>query len=95
MSYDIPKLIKQPSESRLYTFDFSANMGTSESITSVSSFTVAPAGPVLGTPTFSGKRVQNRISGGTANTNYKITVVVATDAGNTLEGEANLFVRDI
>lgn len=95
MSYDVPKLIKQPSESRLYTFDFAANMGASESIVSVDSFTAAPSGLTLGSAAISGKRVQNRISGGTANTNYKITVVVTTDAGNTLEGEANLFVRDI
>lgn len=92
---DIPHLIKQPSESRVYSLDFTANMSNDETISSIDSFTIAPAGPTLGTPSAAGKIVQNRISGGTDGTNYKITVVITTSDSNILEGEAKLFVKDI
>jgi len=95
MSYAIPRLDKQPAESRLYTFDFSQLMLTGETVATIDSFTATPSGLTLGTAVASGQRVQNRISAGVTNTQYKITVVVTTSLGNVLEGEANLFVRDI
>lgn len=94
MSYDLPYLEKQPVESRVYTFDFTPNMTESESITAITSLTAAPVGLTISGQVFSGKKVQARVAAGVDGTQYKFTVVVATDDGNTLSMEANLLVRD-
>lgn len=93
-TYDIPTLEKQVNESRLYTFNFSANLANVETLTGVTLFSAAPSGLTTGTPIFAGKLVQNRISGGVTDTLYKITVRVTTSDGNTLEGDAHLFVKE-
>lgn len=86
---------KQPTESRVYTMDFSGKMQAGETIASVTTFTVAPAtGLTYNTATPDGQVVNFRLSGGTVNTQYKITVLVLTSDGNTLEGEGNLLVED-
>lgn len=87
-------LYKQPSESRLFSFEFSANMSSGETISSITSVIAAPTGVTLGTPTASGTKVQVRISGGTNNTQYTITGIVVTSLGNILEGEGYLVVKD-
>ena len=95
MSNDIPKLLKQPAESRLYAMDFSANMAAADTISSITSVTATPTGLTLGTAAVSGQRVQFRISSGTGGTQYKITVVIVTSAGDTLETEGYLEVKDL
>lgn len=90
----VETLYKQPTESRVYTMDFSPNMVTGETISSVTSFTVSPSGLTSNTATPNGQEVNFRLSGGTANTQYKITCVVATSLGNTLEMEGYLLVED-
>lgn len=88
-------LYKQPSESRVYDMDFAANMSTAETISSVTSYTASPSGLTLDPAvSISGKKVQKRLSGGTAGTLYKITVVILTSLGNVLEGEGQLHVLD-
>ena len=87
-------LTKQPSESRLYDMDFSANLSTSETITSVSSVMSDTAGLTIGVPVASGKKAQVRISGGTADVRYKLTFIVVTSAGNTLENDGVLQVTN-
>lgn len=92
----VPSLIKQPSESRLFAMDFSANLAAGESLASVVSVTVDKAGlTITDPPTYGGTKAQQRISGGTAETRYKVTFVVTTSAGNTLEGEGILQVMDL
>jgi len=88
-------LNKQPSESRVYAMDFSAKMDATDSVASVSSITVLPATLTYTTPTPSGKSVVMRLSGGVDNTQYKVTVIIVTTLGNTLEGEGFLLVKDI
>jgi hypothetical protein len=90
-------LTKQPSESRIYTMDFSANLIAGETIVSVDSVTGAPSGLTIagGIISSDGKQVQNRISGGAAGTVYKITLVVTTSLSNVLEGEGALVVKDL
>ncbi len=87
-------LTKQPTESRVYTMDFSNNMDDAESLASVTSVTSAPTGLTVGTATAIGKLVAFRLSSGTSNTSYKITVVTVTSMGNTLEGQGFLMVKD-
>jgi hypothetical protein len=89
-------LIKQPAESRLYTMDFAANMDEGETISGVTSVAATPSGLTLSGPaTFSDTRAFQRIAGGTAGVSYKVTFLVTTSAGNTLEGEGLLLVRDL
>lgn len=94
MAYEIPILEKQPSESLLYDMDFVGRMEDDVTLTAVVSVTGAPTGLTIGSASYSGTRAQFRISGGTAGTKYKLTVVVTTSDGNTLEGEGNLFVMN-
>ena len=92
---NITTLYKQPSESRVYDVDFSANMAETETIGSVTSYVASPAGLTLdATISISGQKVQRRISGGTAGAQYKITVVILTSLSNILEGEGLLVVQD-
>lgn len=92
-------LVKQPSESRVYAVDFSANLTSSETIAA------SPAPTVTATPSgltitsvasdTTGKKVQFRVSGGTNGIQYKVTSVVVTSLGNTLEEEGILIVKDL
>lgn len=78
--------------------DFSALLASGETITSVVSVvkdkTTAPD-LVIGAPAFSGSVAQFRLSVGKADTKYKVTVIVGTSAGNTLEGEGIVQLEDI
>ena len=102
------KVIKQPSESILYTFDFTPLLATDETISAISSFTeettsdltiastsvLAAAVEVDGVTIAIGKGVQGRISGGTDGWDYRIEVVVTTSDSNTREMDGILQVRD-
>jgi len=91
-------LIKQPSESRLYTMDFRQLMTAAEAITAISSAVVTPTtlSPMnILSSAFSGKKVQIRLNGGLDGTTYVLTVIVTTDAGNTLEGDGSVKVENL
>lgn len=92
----IQTLVKQPAESRLYSMDFAANLGTA-GITSVTSVTASPVGLTIGASSVNGTKVSFRCSGGTDGVTYKITAIIvdsSTDP-NTLEGEGNLRVQEL
>lgn len=88
-------LVKQPSESRLFSMDFSGLLASGETVSGVTSATADKAGLVLGAPAFTTSAAQVRISGGTDGVTYKITFVVTTSLSNTLEGEGLLSVEDL
>lgn len=91
-----PSLVKQPSESRIFSMDFAGLMAAGETITSVSSVTATPNGLTLaGSPAASGQVATQRIAGGTSGHKYVVTFIVTTSLGNTLEGEGILQVRDL
>lgn len=95
MAYDVPVLGKQPSESKVYEMKFDAKMATADTITSIVSFTYAPTGTIsAASPTFSGKSVFARVSGGATGEKYKFTAIVGTSAGDQLEGEGYLEIFD-
>jgi hypothetical protein len=76
--------------------DFSALLARGETLASVTSAVATPAGLTLSGPaTVSGVLAQQRILGGTTNVEYKVTFVVLTSAGNILEGEGYLQVKDL
>jgi len=92
----VPSVIKQPAESRLFTMEFAALLATGETLAGVTSVTDDPTGTLTLTgETYSGSQASVRIAGGTDGVTYKITFVVTTSAGNTLEAEGLLKVEDL
>lgn len=91
-------LVKQPAESRIYSIDFSALLGTTETISTMAVTSMLIGGDTsdltIGTPTEEDGVVSFRISGGTHNYRYRIEVTVTTNASNTIEGDCILKVSD-
>lgn len=90
----VTTLTKQPSESRLYDFDFTNILRTGDTITSVESVSVDVAGLTTGGVVVNseGTKVQVRLSSGTHNVKYKITVLVNTAQTDILELDGILHV---
>ena len=87
-------LTKQPGESRLYDIDFAPLLATNDTIASVTSVTTAQSGLVIGSPAFTTPKVQVRISEGTDGTLYKITAIIVSTVGDTLETDVFLRVEE-
>lgn len=90
-------LDKQPSESDLFDIDFAPKLATGDTVDTIVSTVVSPvtvpvltvAGGVISSP-----KVQHRISAGLDGTLYKITEIVTTTNGNTLETDVFLRVEE-
>ena len=52
------------------------------------------ASPTIGSPAFSGQKVQVRLSAGIDGTLYKITAIIISVAGNTKETDVFLRVEE-
>jgi hypothetical protein len=96
------ELYKQPSESRLYHFVFSNLLVSGEAISSISSITQINYGKINGSTdltlsdqSFSDDTVQVRILAGTQNESYKLTTIVITSNGNTLELDGILHIKEL
>ena len=95
-------ITKQPNETHLITFDFKKKMVTGELILTVDSTATDPAGITFGnTPTINPNNVQVLVSGGVApsrddiaQTPYKLTMLVTTDAGQILEEDITLNIEE-
>jgi phage gp36-like protein len=94
------KIIKQPSEDRLY--DLPMGLGAGRAVAAVNAIIVTAKGLVAETSplsaiasAFSGGVVQLRISGGTDGEVYLITATVLDDAGDLVEADAELHVMDL
>jgi hypothetical protein len=92
-------LCKQPTEIRQYTMDFANLMSTSEAISSITSVTAELRGGgvsdlTLSNQAISGQTVTFWIEDGTDGETHRITVIIVTDAGQTLEGDGLISVRD-
>lgn len=96
MALSVDTLTKQPAETRLLAMEFA--VGRTETLASVVSATsvrLAGTGNItISAPAVVGNEVRLSISGGAAGDLHKVTVVVSTGMGQTLEGEGQLFVRD-
>ena len=84
-------LSKQPGEARLYDIDFAPLLASGDTIASVTSVTTAQVGLTIALPSFASPLVQVRISSGTDGTLYKITAIIVTTDGDTLE--TDVFLR--
>ena len=87
---------KTPDESgKKYTFDLTAKLGQKgTTIVSVSSTTVNPTGLTLGSTTFTTVLINVFVSGGTADTEYAVTVTYVTGDGQTLQDTMVIMVRN-
>jgi hypothetical protein len=101
-------LWKHPSESVLFGLDFGPLLATGETLSSVT-ISASPSGLTIGSPSvqtsafvdeFTGATVaanegaKVRISGGTAGSDYVLTVAATTSGSNTRIFVATLQVRD-
>ncbi len=98
---NVPKTLeKTVDEDDIFTFDFVNRLNTGETISSVGTITqindaTPSATPVtLGTPTFSGSKVQVRISVGVDGTTYTLTCPIATSDSNTKEQCGKLLIKE-
>jgi hypothetical protein len=94
--YDYQRLTKQPGESEKFNFVF-PTLAAGVSIGSVDTLEFTPVTTPtldLGAPTYSGNTVQVQISGGLDETVYRGRIVVTDTAGNTIEGDVKLHVRE-
>lgn len=92
---------KQVAEAVIMQFDFAADMAEGETITGVTSVTPVNQGEVggssnvsCGSNSASGQIAQTIVSGGTNLELYKISCLVVTSAGQTLETEGFMRVRN-
>lgn len=74
---------QEPGESILRSADFAPLLQDGEALSSVTSITVSPTGPTIGSGTIVDTLVKFRVSGVTADQTYTFKVKAATDAGNT------------
>jgi len=93
------QLEKQPSEKRQYTMDFSNNMSTSETISSINSVASEMIGGgttdlTIDSPTIVGQTVTMWISGGTHHKRYRVEVTITTSTGAILQGDGILKLAD-
>ncbi len=90
------KLIKQPSESRVYAIDFQKLLASGDSVKTISSLTTSPAAQLtLSSQRIVTPKVLVRVQDGVAGTLYAITCIVTTTLGDTLEGEGELEVKNL
>lgn len=92
---------KQAAEVVNQDFDFSPKMDEGEAIDGITSVTVTNMGLVdgssnitCGSNSYSGQTGRTSVSGGTAGEKYKITMVVTTDADQTLELDGFMVIRN-
>lgn len=85
-------IIKHPSESLVFFGDFANLLPSGASLTGTPTVSV-DSGITAGSPSISGTKVNVRISGGTAGTDYDIDIVCADDASNTHVIEGIIEVR--
>lgn len=98
MALSTTKWEKYAAESRIYGFDFSANLDEGETITTATWSIAIDGGasvPAMlsGSSSSSASITRQRIIGGTAATLYQVTATATTSAGNTLVGKQLLKVE--
>ena len=100
------RLVKQPTETRKFGMEFNNLLGTSETVSSITSvvsekidgsttdLTISSSGIETSTVSSKNSLVTFWVAGGTTGNTYKIEVLVATSSSAVLEGDGILFVTD-
>lgn len=88
--------VKQPSETRTFTLDFTDVLDTGDTIASITSVTGTPTGLTIGSEAIdsTAHMITFEIAGGTDATTYALEAIIVTTNGETIEKDANLFVTD-
>ena len=99
----VSTLYKKDVETRQYAMDFSNLLATAETIEASSPAPVATQERVgggvttdlsIGVPAISGQNVTVTIAGGIDGRKYRVNILITTSAGQILEGDGILSVRD-
>ena len=100
------RLVKQPSETRKFGMEFNNLLGTSETIStitsviaekidgSVSDLTLSSSGIESSTVSSKNSLVTFWVAGGTPGNTYKLEVLAVTSSSAILEGDGILYVTD-
>ena len=100
------RLVKQPSETRKFGMEFNNLLGTSETIStitsviaekidgSVSDLTLSSSGIDSSTVSSKNSLVTFWVAGGTTGNTYKLEVLAVTSSSAILEGDGILYVTD-
>jgi hypothetical protein len=100
------RLVKQPSETRKFGMEFNNLLGTSETIStitsviaekidgSVSDLTLSSSGIESSTVSSKNSLVTFWVAGGTTGNTYKLEVLAVTSSSAILEGDGILYVTD-
>tara|TARA_R110002167_G_scaffold6685_3_gene31480 strand:+ start:592 stop:918 length:327 start_codon:yes stop_codon:yes gene_type:complete len=100
------RLVKQPSETRKFGMEFNNLLGTSETVTTISSvfaekidgstsdLTITSSGIESSTVSSKNSLVTFWIAGGTTGNTYKLEVLAVTSSSAILEGDGILYVTD-
>jgi hypothetical protein len=88
-------LQKTPDETRKIVLDWTGNddLASGETLASVDTPTVSPSGLTASGEAVSDAQAQVTLSGGTANTDYAVTLSCTTTESQILEGEVLVHVR--
>ena len=89
-------LQKTAGETRSIIMDWTGNadLASDETLASVGSPDVSPSGLTASGEAVSGTEAQVTVSGGTANTDYAVTLTCTTSASQILVGEVLVEVRE-
>lgn len=87
---------KQPGERRSFSIRYDDDLDEGDEVQQVDACTVEPGGTLTASPAMvSGQRVRVWVDGGTDGVAYKVTVKVTTTAGERLEDELIVKVKEI
>lgn len=98
----LPYIVKQPGETRLVIVDFKSKMSSGETVVSVDSTNTDPAGLTFASETELVQSASVLVSGGSAPSrtdidynSYKMTMTITTSAGQILEEETEIRVKEV
>ena len=87
------KWCKDPTAVRRVGVDWSEQLAPGETLAGSPTFAAAPAGPTFSSQINSTPESTALVSGGTAATNYVVTITSTTSGGQTLVAKANLEIH--
>lgn len=87
-------LYKQPSEAKIFYIEFSNQLDTGDSLSSLTSVLEATGGLTIASKSIVGTTVKATYSGGVDGTTYSIVAIVVTANGETIESDVYLRVID-
>lgn len=87
-------LYKQPSETKIFAIEFSNQLASGDSLSTLTSVLEATGDITITSKSISGTTVLGTYSGGTDGTTYAIVAIVVTTDGETIESDVYLRVID-